>query len=110
MGHAMKSEIGFSKKHLDCGMNMPMDHSDTNQDNQEDPKSCCENITEHLQVDEDFQLKKIDISVDLTFAVALVEVFIFGTEPIETDHIAFSNYTSPPLKQDLPVLFKQFLI
>jgi hypothetical protein len=31
MGHAMKSEFGFGEKHLNCGMEMPMDHSDREQ-------------------------------------------------------------------------------
>ena len=41
MGMEMKSEIGFGKKHVDCGMEMPMDHSENEQDNQQDTRSCC---------------------------------------------------------------------
>ena len=78
MGHAMKSEIGFGEKHLDCGMDMDMDQSENEEDNHQDKKSCCENITEHLQVDEDVQLKKFEAKIQFNFAVALFEVFLFG--------------------------------
>ncbi|MBA4301013.1 MAG: hypothetical protein C0433_13065 [Cyclobacterium sp.] len=110
MGHAMKSDIGFSPKHLDCGMAMPMDHSENDQDDQKDPKSCCENITEHLQVDDDGQLKKSHYSFNVVFAVALTQVFIFGLDYVETEQPTFTLYTSPPLIQDFHVLFEQFLI
>ena len=110
MGHAMKSEIGFSQKHLDCGMNMPMDHSENEDDNQKDPKSCCENITEQLQVDDDVELKKADLKLNLNFSVSLIHVFIFGLDLIDTDQSTFTFYLSPPLNQDIHVLFEQFLI
>jgi hypothetical protein len=110
MGHAMKSEIGFGEKHLDCGMEMPMDHSENEQDNQKDPSSCCENITEHLQVDEDVQLKKFEIKLDLNFALALVQVFIFGLDASLQENPELPHYPSPPPVEDLHVLYETHLI
>jgi hypothetical protein len=110
MGHAMKSDFGFSPKHLDCGMAMDMDHEESDSKSEKSTQSCCENITEHLQVDEDVQLKKLDIKLTLNFTVALVQVFVFGLEPFDADQPTFSFYTSPPLNQDIHVLFEQFLI
>lgn len=110
MGHAMNSEIGFGKKHLDCGMEMPMDHSENEQDNQKDLSSCCENITEHLQVDEDVHLKKFEVKLDLNFALALVQVFVFGLDLSDQENPELPHYSSPPLIEDLHVLHRTFLI
>lgn len=110
MGHVMKSDIGFSPKYLDCGMAMDMGHEENGSQSENSQQSCCENITEHLQVDEDVQLKKVDLKITLNFTLALVQVFIFGLEPFDTDQPTFSFYTSPPLKQDFHILFEQFLI
>lgn len=110
MGHAIKSELGFGEKHLDCGMEMPMDHSENEQDNQKDPNTCCENITEHLQVDEDVQLKKFEINLDLNFALALVQVFIFGIDSSLQENSELPHYPSPPPVEDLHVLFETYLI
>ena len=110
MGHAMKSEIGFGEKHLDCGMEMPMDHSDNEQDNSKDPKSCCENITEHLQVDDDVQLKKFDVKIQFNFAVALFEVFLFGVDPLTSVDSQVTYYLSPTPPEDLHLLFESLLI
>ncbi|MCU0400977.1 MAG: hypothetical protein MUE75_08205 [Algoriphagus sp.] len=110
MGHAMKSEIGFGEKHLDCGMEMPMDHSDNEQDNSKDPKSCCENITEHLQVDEDVQLKKFEAKIQFNFAVAFFEVFLFGVDPLTSVDSQVTYYLSPTPPEDLHLLFESLLI
>ena len=110
MGHEMKSEIGFGEKHLDCGMEMPMDHNEQEQDNNQDKKSCCENITEHLQVDEDVQLKKFEIKLDLNFAIALVQVFIFEMDHSTQENPDLPHYSSPPPVEDLHVLYETYLI
>jgi hypothetical protein len=110
MGHAMKSEIGFSQKHLDCGMTMPMDHTENEAENEQDSNSCCENITEHLQVDDEVQLKKLDIKLDINFALALVQVFVFGTDINSNEIREVTNYLPPPPAQNLHVLYEAFLI
>ena len=63
MGHAMDSAIGFGEKHLDCGMELPADQE--NEATPEDPSSCCENKTQHLQVDDDFQVSQLDFQPTL---------------------------------------------
>jgi hypothetical protein len=110
MGQAMKSDIGFSPKHLDCGMAMDMDHEESDSNSEKPPQSCCENITEHLQVDDDVQLEKNHYSFNLDFALALTQIFIFGLDSVDTDQPTFTLYASPPLIQDFHVLFEQFLI
>lgn len=110
MGHAMKTEIGFGEKHLDCGMSMPMEHEENSQDNQKDVKNCCENITEHLQVDEDVQLNKFEVKFNLSFALALIQVYIFGSNTVKVEYPNFPNYTSPPPIGELHLLYQTFLI
>ncbi|WP_420915753.1 HYC_CC_PP family protein [Algoriphagus taiwanensis] len=110
MGMEMKSEIGFGEKHVDCGMNMPMDHEENQDDNHQDPKSCCENVTTHLQVDDEVSLKKAEIQFNLNFAVALVQVFVFGLDPVSSETSPLPTYYPPPIEQDLQVLHQTFLI
>lgn len=110
MGHEMKSEIGFGEKHLDCGMSMPMEHSENEAEENPDTSSCCENITEHLQVDDDVQLKKLDFKLDLNFSIALVQIFIFGIDSYSSEIHKVGFYLPPPPTQDLHVLYESFLI
>ncbi|TNF40545.1 MAG: hypothetical protein EP311_08755 [Cytophagales bacterium] len=110
MGMEMKSEIGFGEKHVDCGMNMPMDHEENQDDNHQDSKSCCENVTTHLQVDDEVSLKKAEIQFNLNFAVALVQVFVFGLDLVSSETTPLPIYYPPPIEQDLQVLHQTFLI
>lgn len=110
MGMEMKSELGFGEKHVDCGMNMPMDHSENESDNQQDPQSCCENITTQVQVDDEVQLKKLDVNLSIDFAVALVHVFIFGIDGFSAEKTQVPTYSPPPIDQDRQILYQSFLI
>ncbi|GAA0878092.1 hypothetical protein GCM10009119_10600 [Algoriphagus jejuensis] len=110
MGDAMMSSIGFSSAHLDCGMEMEMAHEENGPDFEKDPNSCCKNTSERLSVDDDFQLKKQQISLDLQFAVALVQVFFYPLVLSDTEEPKFTHYITPPLHRDYPVLFESFLI
>lgn len=91
-------------------MTMPMDHTENEAENEQDSNSCCENITEHLQVDDEVQLKKLDIKLDINFALALVQVFVFGTDINSNEIREVTNYLPPPPAQNLHVLYEAFLI
>jgi hypothetical protein len=110
MGHEMKSEIGFGEKHLDCGMNMPMNHSEKDGDTQNDPDSCCKNITEQLQVDDEVQLKKVDIKIEINFVVSLVQIFVIGANIFSINSQDLPQYYSPPPTQELHILYESLLI
>lgn len=110
MGHEMKSEIGFGEKHLDCGMGMPMDHNENDKDDHQDSNSCCENITEHLQVDDDVQLKKFEAKIQFNFAVAFFEVFLFGVDLLTSVDSQVTYYLSPTPPEDLHLLYESLLI
>ena len=107
MGHEMESVVGFGEKHLDCGMEM---HEDQEDASNTDPSSCCKNTTQHLQVDDDFQLSSLDHSLDLPFVYALFQTFVFGANFFTSAVGALPQYCSPPPQQDLQLLYETFLI
>jgi len=109
MGHAMDSAIGFGEKHLDCGMELPADQE--NEATPEDPSSCCENKTQHLQVDDDFQVSQLDFQVNPSFTLPFIQVFVFGFDFFAVSAIHFPAESSPdPPKRDFQLLYQTFLI
>jgi hypothetical protein len=109
MGHEMDSEIGFVVKHLDCGMELPADQE--NEATSEDPSSCCENKTQHLQVDDDFQVSQLDFQVNPSFTLPFIQVFVFGFNFFAISAFHFPAESSPdPPKRDFQLLYQTFLI
>ena len=109
MGHEMESAIGFGEKHLDCGMELPADQE--NEATSEDPSSCCENKTQHLQVDDDFQVSQLDFQLNPTFTLPFIQVFGFGLNFFAVSAIHFPAEFSPdPPKRDFQLLYQTFLI
>jgi hypothetical protein len=109
MGHAMDSAIGFGEKHLDCGMELPTDQE--NEATPEDPSSCCENKTQHLQVDDDFQVSQLDFQLNPTFTLPFIQVFVFGFDFFAINAIHYPAESSPaPPKRDFQLLYQTFLI
>jgi len=109
MGHAMDSAIGFGEKHLDCGMELPADQE--NEATPEDPSSCCENKTQHLQVDDDFQVSQLDFQLNPSFTLPFIQVFGFGLDFFAVSAIHFPTESSPdPPKRDFQLLYQTFLI
>jgi len=109
MGHAMDSAIGFGEKHLDCGMELPADQE--NEATPEDPSSCCENKTQHLQVDDDFQVSQLDFQVNPSFTLPFIQVFVVGFDFFAASAIHFPAESSPdPPKRDFQLLYQTFLI
>jgi hypothetical protein len=109
MGHAMDSAIGFGEKHLDCGMELPADQE--NEATPEDPSSCCENKTQHLQVDDDFQVSQLDFQPNPTFTLPFIQVFVFGFDffAISAFHFPAESSPDPPIR-DFQLLYQTFLI
>ena len=109
MGHAMDSAIGFGEKHLDCGMELPADQE--NEATPEDPSSCCENKTQHLQVDDDFQVSQLDFQLNPTFTIPFIQVFIFEFDFFAVNAIHVPSESSPdPPKRDFQLFYQTFLI
>jgi hypothetical protein len=109
MGHAMDSAIGFGEKHLDCGMELPADQE--NEATPEDPSSCCENKTQHLQVEDDFQVSQLDFQLNPTFTLPFIQVFVFGLDFFAVSTIDFpTEYSPDPPKRDFQLLYQTFLI
>ena len=108
MGHEMESAIGFGEKHLDCGMELPNEDSTTSS---EDPSSCCENKTQHLQVDDDFQVSQIEFQLSPSFILPLLQAFVFEVDFLTINELDFPSEHSPPVpKRDFQLLYQSFLI
>jgi hypothetical protein len=108
MGHEMDSAIGFGEKHLDCGMELPNEDSTTSS---EDPSSCCENKTQHLQVDDDFQVSQIEFQLSPSFILPLLQAFVFEVDFLTINELDFPSEHSPPVpKRDFQLLYQSFLI
>jgi len=108
MGHEMESAIGFGKKHLDCGMELPTKDSNSST---EDPSSCCENKTQHLQVDDDFQVNQVEFQLSPTFTPSFLQVFLFEVDFFSIQEVDFPTDHSPPVpKRDFQLLYQTFLI
>ena len=108
MGHEMESAIGFGEKHLDCGMELPNEDSTTSS---EDPSSCCENKTQHLQVDDDFQVSQIEFQLSPSFILPLLQAFVFEVDFLTINEVDFPSEHSPPVpKRDFQLLYQSFLI
>ena len=108
MGHEMESSIGFGEKHLDCGMELPNEDSTTSS---EDPSSCCENKTQHLQVDDDFQVSQIEFQLSPSFILPLLQAFVFEVNFFNIQEVDFPSEHSPPVpKRDFQLLYQSFLI
>ena len=108
MGHEMESAIGFGEKHLDCGMELPSEDSNTSS---EDPSSCCENKTQHLQVDDDFQVSQVEFQLSPSFTLPLLQVFVFEGDFFNIQEVVFPTEHSPPVpKRDFQLLYQSFLI
>ncbi|TDK41930.1 HYC_CC_PP family protein [Algoriphagus formosus] len=107
MGHAVESEIGISPKHLDCGMNMPKSSEESSS---EDPETCCENVIEKLQVEDDFSIQKADLKFEINFLAAFIPVFLLGLDFFEAPLSAVVYFESPPLPTSLHILHQVFLI
>ena len=108
MGHEMMSKIGFGEKHLNCGMDSSAENKDENQST--DPNSCCKNITEHIQVDDDIQLKHFEIKLNLDFTFAFFKVVFFGINYLLSFESEVIPYLSPTPPDDLHILYDTFLI
>ena len=108
MGHEMESAIGFGEKHLDCGMELPNEDSTTSS---EDPSSCCENKTQHLQVDDDFKVSQIEFQLSPSFILPLLQAFVFEVDFFNIQEVDFPSEHSPPVpKRDFHLLYQSFLI
>ena len=106
MGHEMESAIGFGEKHLDCGMELPTEDSTP-----DDPSSCCENKTQHLQVDDDFQVSQVEFQLSPSFTLPLLQVFVCEGDFFSIQEVVFPTELSPPVpKRDFQLLYQSFLI
>jgi hypothetical protein len=110
MGEEMDSKFSLAASHLDCGMDSPKSHQSHDEKSHVDPSGCCENLSQHLQLDEESSVKKSNSQVNIHFALAFIEVFIWNTTVFPKEDQKVNDYYPPPIEQDFQILFQSFLI
>ena len=76
-------------------------------------RNCCSNKTVHLQSDQNQEIQTNDFAVikELKqFVIAYVAVFFLSDFNIESDSASYSQYKSPLILRDIPVLTQSFLL
>lgn len=107
----MLSELALNASHIDCGMEQKAPDCETNDGKLHlKAKGCCDNQFELLQMDNDFSISKASVNLQLDFAVAFIQTFIFNSGIQETQSSELPYYTPPILEQDSQILFQRFLI
>ena len=73
-------------------------------------KGCCENTYQNLEIDDDFNSKQMLAKANVQLIAVFVYVYLQLSIPEGTIEIAYSDYSPPPLEQDIQVLHQTFLI
>lgn len=73
-------------------------------------KGCCENTYQNLEIDDDFSSKQILAKANPQLIAVFVYVYFHLNHTEDAVTIAFSDYSPPPLEQDIQVLHQTFLL
>ena len=108
----MMSKITLGEKHLSCGMETDAPDADCGDENTvPESHDCCKNHITKIQTDDNFAKTSFDLNLNKTFVATFVPVFLLQeVEITSTQKIFFADYNSPPLDQDLNILYETFLI
>jgi hypothetical protein len=114
-GKTVESKLMLGETHLGCGMSDGMlscsvtDETNTHKVTIENVP-CCENQYQTIQVTDEF----VKDATSFTFSVDFALAFIYATANFGLyagiAPQSFTDYSPPPLEQDLQVLFQTFLI
>jgi hypothetical protein len=109
MGRAVDSELMVGKHELNCGM-MGVDSAcETTGSNTMAP-GCCENEFISIEIDDDYQMAKVEFSLESNFVIAFLYTFLLNHHK-EVEHtLAHADHLPPPLEQDYLSLFQTFLL
>lgn len=114
-GEAIVTKIIFGKTHLGCGM-MDMEapcktseKSNSSNANFENAP-CCENLFKTFRVTDEYVKEVAFQSLHVEFAQAIIYTTIHLDLFPKSTHQFYTEYTPPPLENDIRVLFQTFLI
>jgi hypothetical protein len=109
MGRAVESELMIGMHELSCGM-MDMDASCETAGVNIMAPGCCDNEFLSIDIEDDYQVVKTEISLEAKFLFAFTYTFLFNqlqnTEPI----VAHTDLHPPPLEQDYQSMYQAFLL
>lgn len=114
-GESVESKIIWGETHLGCEMPLdeePCDDSETNSTKGVgfDEVPCCGNEYQMVHLDHEFVKKAAQTALNVDFAV----VYFYSGLKLDvrpnSTHYIYTEYPSPPLENDVQVLFQTFLI
>jgi hypothetical protein len=109
---AVKSALSIGEEHLDCGMaNMDTDCDlDESDHDNLSSQSCCKNLHQVLNSDDNFKNQVNEIQFSTNFIVVFVQSYINALEEIHEDRNKFHFESPPTVTTDIQVLYQTFLI
>lgn len=107
-GITVDSSITMGVEQLDCGM---MHEKESTSDQEEvDKESCCKNVHQVLEIDNNRDTPLPSFDLNKTFLVAFAHTFILNPSITQRSTTDYFSYTPPPRLQDVQVLYQSFLI
>lgn len=107
-GKAVDSSISMGVEHLDCGM--PKMDSNKNEGEQLSKQSCCKNLHQVIEVDNNQENGFPTFDLNHAFLISFVNTFVFDFLKTESKLVSFYSYSPPLPDKDVQVLFQTFLI
>ncbi len=109
-GRAVESSLSIGIEHLDCGMPAEKKKKSNCEDEQLDKQSCCKNLHQVMEVDENQDTVFPVFNLNQTLLISFVYSFVFNFLNKEGKHVSVFPYPPPLLEKDSQVLFQTFLI
>ena len=109
MGRAVDSELMVGKHELSCGM-MEMDSACETTGSDTMAPGCCDNKFISIEIEDDYQLTKVEFSLESNFIIAFLHTFILNHFNEVEHSIAHADHLPPPLEQDFQSLYQSFLL
>jgi len=110
-GHAVKTKLMIGEQTLDCGMMkmaVPCNHKNTA--NGINPQTCCHTQYKMLQVKDNFDFSKISFVSDFNFSAILFNTLLQPLVGVTALTFHYLEDTSPPVANNILLLFQSFLI
>lgn len=110
-GHAVETALIIGDSFAGCGMEeMTQPLNEASKTPELKRIDCCENEYLSLNIEDDFQQSSTEKKVDLKFVFTFVYTYFQLDFSERTNDVIYSDYSPPPSRQDIQVLFQTFLI
>lgn len=105
-GKRVETAFSLMKTDVSCGMEK---EEKTYSNGEQINSNCCQDEFQLVKVEEDYMQQYNKVEYNKEFVAVLFTV-VFDLFSLETHEGFYSDYSSPPLVRDIPVLIQSFLI